>query len=86
MKHAETKIEFFFQKDVVGYFLDGAPTSSGKCAYTPYRGSGHFRLGESLLTNGPQECSYVLDGLERRMVVVNIPVYGILEIALPVRS
>jgi hypothetical protein len=45
---AKTKIEFFFEESVVGYFEE-PPSSPGRLNYMPYRGIGYHRLIQALV-------------------------------------
>ena len=81
MNSAAEHVDFFFERDVVGYFVDGMPTASGLYSYMPYRGIGHYRLVQALKSAGPQNCYYVVDGQKHGFTVVKIPSYGVLEVA-----
>ena len=73
---------FFFEDNPVGYFLeDQLPTKSGHYKYMPYRGPGHYKLGQALSSKGPQRCHYVQNGEAHDFTVVLFVAYGLLELA-----
>ena len=73
---------FFFEGNPVGYFLeDQLPTAPGRFKYTPYRGPGHYNLGQALSSRGPQPCHYLLDGQPRDFTVVSVVSYGLLGLS-----
>lgn len=65
MQSGQEHIQFFFGHQVVGYFEDQPPSSPGEYRYMPFRGPGHFLLGQELNRKGPQYCHYVADGEPR---------------------
>jgi len=73
---------FFFEGNPVGYFLeDQLPASPGSYKYMPYRGPGHYKLGQALSSRGPQRCHYFLNGEPRNFTVVSFVSYGLLELS-----
>ena len=75
------KIQFFFGHQVVGYFEDQPPSSAGEYRYMPFRGLGHYRLGQELGRKGPQYCHYVANGETRYFTVARIPRRYVLEVS-----
>jgi hypothetical protein len=78
-KSGKTVVEFFFGENVVGYFEDSAPSTSGEFPYMPYRGLGHFQLVQALKTSGPQLCHTLADGQKLFFTAVRIPRQGVIE-------
>ena len=74
------RLDFLFGNEVVGYFVTSLPTRSGRFPYIPYRGPGHFHLGEALQKYGPQECHYVTGEKTQTFKIMRIASYGVLEI------
>jgi hypothetical protein len=74
-------IQFFFGHQVVGYFEDQPPSSAGEYRYMPFRGPGHYRLGQELRRKGPQYCHYVANGETRYFTVARIPRRYVLEVS-----
>ena len=73
---------FFFEDSPVGYFAgDQLPNSPGSYRYVPYRGTGHLRLQQALVSQGPQRCHYIVENAKRHFTVVACPAYGLLELA-----
>jgi hypothetical protein len=81
MQSGPENIKFFFGHQVVGYFEDQPPSSAGEYRYMPFRGPGHFRLGQELGRKGPQYCHYIANGETRYFTVVRIPRHYILEVS-----
>ncbi|HVW03249.1 MAG TPA: hypothetical protein VHB77_23000 [Planctomycetaceae bacterium] len=50
--------EFHFGSEPVGVFCGGWPTTTGRFEYDPYRGEGHARFAETLLSGRPAPCWY----------------------------
>lgn len=63
--------ELFFEQAVVGYFQNELPSEPGRFEYMPYRGHGHYRLGEALKA-GPQRCYYIVEGEKRYFTVLSV--------------
>src|SRR5262249_62080621 len=57
------------------------PASPGSYKYMPYRGPGHYKLGQALSSRGPQRCHYFLNGEPRNFTVVSFVSYGLLELS-----
>ena len=73
---------FFFEDNPVGYFLENElPTSPGQYRYIPYRGPGHYNLGQALSANGPQRCHFLLNGHCREFTVERWVSYGVLDLS-----
>ena len=73
---------FFFEGNPVGYFLEyQLPILPGRYKYIPYRGPGHYNLGQALRSNGPQRCHYLLNGQPRNFTVASWVSYGLLELS-----
>jgi len=81
MKSDQENIQFFFGHEVVGYLEDQPPSSAGEYRYMPFRGSGHFLLGQELNRKGPQYCHYVANGETRYFTVARIPRPYVLEVS-----
>ena len=81
MQSGEENTRFFFGHEVVGYFEDQPPLSAGEYRYMPFRGPGHFLLGQELNRKGPQYCHYVANGETRYFTVVRIPRPNVLEVS-----
>jgi hypothetical protein len=64
----------------VGYFEEPEyPGTAGRYRYMPYRGVGHYHMGQALKT-GPARCSFSHEGSRYEFVVTAVPEYGVLEI------
>lgn len=73
---------FFFEGNPVGYFLaDTLPNKPGRHKYMPYRGPGHYNLGQSLIAKGPQHCELLVEKKSHKFLVQCIPEYGVVEVA-----
>jgi len=73
---------FFFEGNPVGYFSeDQLPATPGRYKYLPYRGPGHYNLGQALSSHGPQRCHYLLNGQLRHFTVISFVSYGLLELS-----
>jgi hypothetical protein len=73
-------LEFSFRSRVVGYFEEPSfPRTAGRYRYMPYRGPGHYELGQAL-AHGPARCSCVGEDGIVEFDVVSAPEYGVLEI------
>lgn len=72
--------DFFFEGVRVGYFEDVLPSSPGVFRYMPYRGYGHWRLGEALASHS-QSCYYVSHGKKHHFTLARIVSYGLLEVS-----
>lgn len=70
MPSHRTNSEFFFEDAVVGYFENELPSAPGRFEYIPYRGYGHYRLGQAL-ESGPQRCYYIVEGEKRYFTVLS---------------
>ena len=81
MPSVQEKIEFFFGSHVVGYFEDQPPLSAGEYPYMPFRGPGHFLLGQELKRKGPQYCHYVTNDENRYFTVARIARPHVLEVS-----
>ena len=81
MESGQENIQFFFGHEAVGYFEDQLPSSAGEYRYMPFRGPGHFLLGQELTRKGPQYCHYVVNGETRYFTVARIPRPNILEVS-----
>jgi hypothetical protein len=75
-------LEFFFGDMPVGYFEEPEyPNSPGRYRYMPYRGPGHYFMGEELTRSGAAQCSYTLQERVVIFVVRAVPKVHVLEIA-----
>ena len=75
-------LEFWFQGLPVGFFEEPEyPRTSGRYRYMPYRGPGHYRMGQAL-AHGPAQCSFKAGWRRRKFTVKSVPEYGVLEIDL----
>jgi len=81
MRSGSEHNEFFFEEHPVGYFEDQLPSSPGQYRYMPYRGWGHLRLGQALVSSGSQRCYYVIEGKARYFTVLTIASYGVLQVS-----
>jgi len=73
---------FFFEGNPVGYFLeDLLPAAPGRYKYIPYRGPGHYNLGQAVSARGPQRCHYLVNGQPRKFTVVSFVSYGLLDLS-----
>jgi hypothetical protein len=81
------EIEFYFQGNPVGTFIDPAPPfEKCNCKYMPYRGPGHFAMQTELKNNGIARCYY--DSKEGRHIfeVTSCSANGELELGAFVLS
>jgi hypothetical protein len=74
--------EFFFEECSVGYFEDQPPHLPGQYRYMPFRGPGHYRLGQALASSGPQRCYYLAAGEKHFFTVERIPSLHVLEVSV----
>jgi hypothetical protein len=81
MKSDLENIQFFFGHEVVGYFEDQSPSSAGEYRYMPFRGPGHFLLGQELSRKEPQYCHYVANGETHYFTVARILRPYVLEVS-----
>jgi len=81
MQAGPENVQFFFGHHVVGYFEDEPPSSAGEYRYMPFRGPGHYRLGQDLSCKRPQCCHYVARGESRYFTVTRIPRRYVLEVS-----
>ena len=74
--------EFFFGRHAVGYFEDhDYPSKDGEYRYMPYRGKGHYDMGEAFRATGRADCWYVLSEERVAFAVVARPEYGLLRLS-----
>ena len=74
------KLEFSFNHLPVGVFQEpDYPRASGRYRYMPYRGPGHYQMGQALM-KGPAKCSFKDGWWRRKFTVKSVPTYGVLEI------
>jgi hypothetical protein len=81
MQAGPENVQFFFGHLVVGYFEDQPPSTAGEYRYMPFRGPGHYLLGQELGSKGPQYCHYVANGETRYFTVTRIPRRYVLEVS-----
>jgi len=73
-------LEFSFDSLPVGCFEEpDYPRSAGRYRYIPYRGAGHYNMGQAL-ARGPVHCSFKDGDSVYEFVVVSVPEYGVLDI------
>ncbi|MBK1877088.1 hypothetical protein [Pelagicoccus mobilis] len=74
-------LEFEFNGMPVGYFEESSfPYSDGIYKYMPYRGSGHYELGQELKKGKNAHCSYNDGGKKVGFEVVEHVEYGTLKL------
>lgn len=78
----KSELAFFFKRMAVGYFLDATayPNAPGSYRYMPYRGLGHYEMGEELRRTGSASCTYPTEAGEVEFVIRGRPEYGVLVI------
>ena len=75
-------LEFEFNGMPVGYFEEESyPTSDGIFKYMPYRGPGHYEMGEELRKGKNAHCSYKSGRTTITFSVVKHIEYGTLELS-----
>jgi hypothetical protein len=75
------ELDFFYRKMPVGFFQEaGFPKAPGRYRYMPYRGAGHYELGQALRRGEHCECaSHAVNPLVTFRAVA-IPAYGEIEL------
>ena len=75
------QLEFFYRGMPVGIFREPVfPDAPGRYRYEPYRGPGHYELGQALRRGERCECTYEAVDPIVRFAVIATQIYGQIDL------
>lgn len=75
------ELEFSLDGDPVGYFTEtGAPTAPGRYRYMPYRGGGHYEMGQRFQSGESPRCELLTATMRVSFTALSVPEVHVMEI------